>query len=332
MLYPCFQLINSTKLIHEKMTPIPIMGYSNLISGICKIPGYRCLSTLEFVPKCEPVKCKDVEILKQFLDNTGSLCVLTGAGISTESGIPDYRSADVGLYARKGHRPVLYKEFCDSEAVRKRYWARNYVGWPRFSSFQPNVTHITLKNLEDTGKVRCIITQNVDSLHKKAGSINVIELHGTAFQVMCLSCDKKISRAAFQETLKELNPDMNVTSNMMRPDGDVDLSQEKIEGFKFPSCSNCGGILKPDIVFFGDNVSRDVVEHVKSEVVAADSLLVLGSSLTVFSGYRIVLQAVDAKKPVAIVNIGETRADELAFIKLESRCGDILSKLYNSIG
>lgn len=136
-------------------------------------------SSLAFVPKCDPTKIEDVIRLKEFIDKHHRLCILTGAGISTESGIPDYRSAEVGLYARTNHKPVLYKEFCNSEAIRRRYWARNYIGWPRFSSLKPNITHKILKNLEYVGKVGCIITQNVDNLHSKAGSKEVIELHET---------------------------------------------------------------------------------------------------------------------------------------------------------
>ncbi|CAK9800648.1 NAD-dependent protein deacylase Sirt4 [Anthophora quadrimaculata] len=239
------------------------------------------------------------------------------AGISTESGIPDYRSEGVGLYARSNHKPILYKDFCGSDTIRRRYWARNYVGWPRFSSIKPNNTHQVLKKLEDANKVRCIITQNVDNLHAKAGSRRVIELHGTAFKVMCLSCDERICRYYLQDILNKMNPGMVATSQIIRPDGDVDLLQEQVEGFKVPPCENCGGILKPDIIFFGDNVPKQIVESVKYNVEHSDSLLVLGSSLTTFSSYRIVVQANHAGKPIAILNIGKTRADDLASVKVE---------------
>ncbi|XP_046737786.1 NAD-dependent protein deacylase Sirt4-like [Diprion similis] len=284
-------------------------------------------STLAFVPKCQPVGEKELSELESFIRNSNKICVLTGAGISTESGIPDYRSEGVGLYARSDRRPVLYKEFCESKETRRRYWARNYVGWPRFSSFIPNSTHKILKNLEDAGKVSYIVTQNVDNLHFKAGSKNVIELHGTAFRVTCLNCDHKISRYDLQKTLQQYNKDMKAEAQMMRPDGDVELSQDQIENFIVASCDNCGGILKPDIVFFGDNVPRERVDRVKQEVEMADSLLVLGSSLSVFSGLRIILQAVEAKRPIAIVNIGKTRADQYAQIKVAARCGEILPKI-----
>ncbi|XP_014479968.1 PREDICTED: NAD-dependent protein deacylase Sirt4 isoform X2 [Dinoponera quadriceps] len=266
--------------------------------------------------------------LKEFINKHHRLCVLTGAGISTESGIPDYRSAEVGLYARSDRRPVLYKEFCDSERIRRRYWARNFVGWPRFSSLKPNITHLILKDLEYVKNIGCIVTQNVDNLHSKAGSKKIIELHGTAFKVKCLNCDHKICRYKLQEVFQELNPSMIATTQIIRPDGDVELSQEQVEDFNVPACGNCGGILKPDIVFFGDNVPRDIVQNVKTNVESLDALLILGTSLSTFSAYRIVLQAIDAKKPIAIINIGKTRADEMINLRVEGRCGDILPKVW----
>ncbi|XP_076681264.1 NAD-dependent protein deacylase Sirt4 [Andrena cerasifolii] len=284
-------------------------------------------SDLRFVPNCEPAKDLDLLKLKEFVDSHSSICVLTGAGISTESGIPDYRSQGVGLYARSTRRPVLYKDFCQSETIRRRYWARNYIGWPRFSSLKPNVTHKILRDLELASKVRCIITQNVDNLHIKAGSRRVIELHGSAFKVMCLNCDRRICRYYLQDALDTLNPNMTATSRMIRPDGDVDLSQEQVEGFTVPPCGNCGGVLKPDIIFFGDNVPRRVVESVRYNVDRSDCLLALGTTLTTYSGYRIALQANKAGKPIAILNIGKTRADDIANVKVEGMCGDVLSRI-----
>ncbi|XP_076294132.1 NAD-dependent protein deacylase Sirt4 isoform X1 [Lasioglossum baleicum] len=288
----------------------------------------RPYSDYRFVPTCESVKDSDIMRLKEFIDSHNNMCILTGAGISTESGIPDYRSENVGLYARSNRRPVLYKDFCASDDIRKRYWARNYVGWPRFSSLKPNETHKILNKLEDAQKVRSIITQNVDNLHSKAGSRRVIELHGTAFRVMCLKCDQKICRYYLQEILDSLNPNMTATSQLIRPDGDVDISQEQVKGFVVPACMNCGGILKPDIVFFGDNVPRQVVESVQYNVKHSDSLLILGSTLTTYSGYRIALQANNAGIPIAILNIGHTRADDLASVKVEGRCGEVLSRIF----
>lgn len=182
-------------------------------------------SLLPFVPKHSPASEDDIERVNNFVNSADKLLILTGAGISTESGIPDYRSEGVGLYARSSRRPVQYQDFLKRENIRKRYWARNYVGWPRFSSFLPNVVHITIKDLEARGKVCCVVTQNVDGLHTKAGSKRVIELHGSAFKVICLDCGNTIDRHNFQTILEEMNPHMKRTSLMIRPDGDVDISQ-----------------------------------------------------------------------------------------------------------
>ncbi|EZA53754.1 NAD-dependent protein deacylase Sirt4 isoform X3 [Ooceraea biroi] len=319
-------MINRTSRLQQSIfiTMQGLSAHTTIMSGFSRL--YK--SSLAFVPKCDPTRMEDVIKLREFIDGHNRLCILTGAGISTESGIPDYRSAEVGLYARSNHEPILYKEFCNSEAARRRYWARNYVGWPRFSSIKPNITHKMLKDLECIRKVECIVTQNVDNLHSKAGSKKVIELHGTAFRVMCLNCDYKLCRYELQEIFRILNPSMTATTQMIRPDGDVELTQAQVEDFNIPDCDKCGGILKPDIVFFGDNVRRDIVQNVKANVENSDALLILGTTLTTFSAYRIVLQAVDIKKSIAIVNIGKTRADKLAHLRVEGRCGDILTKAW----
>lgn len=186
---------------------------------------FRLFSSLQFVPKHEPVKADDVALLQQFIDANKKLVIITGAGISTESGIPDYRSEGVGLYATSSTRPVQYKNFLDSDAVRRRYWARNYIGWPRFKSVEPNVSHVILSQWEAQGKPVTIVTQNVDKLHVKGGSKNVIELHGSAYRVVCVSCDYSIKRQDFQTILTSLNPDVNVRPIQVRPDGDIDLKQ-----------------------------------------------------------------------------------------------------------
>ncbi|PBC28968.1 NAD-dependent protein deacylase Sirt4-like [Apis cerana] len=291
----------------------------------------RYISDFSFVPKCEPIKESYLLKLKDFIDNHNNICVLTGAGISTESGIPDYRSQDVGLYARSNHKPVLYKDFCNSDAIRRRYWARNYIGWPRFSSIKPNNTHKILTKLENANKIRYIVTQNVDNLHTKAGSKKVIELHGTAFRVMCLNCNERICRYYLQDIFDRINPNMTVTSQMIRPDGDVELTQEQVEKFKVPICEKCDGILKPDIIFFGDNVPHQIVENIKYNIEHSDSLLIIGTTLTTFSSYRIALQANNIGKPIAILNIGKTRVDNLAKIKVEGRCSNVLSRIYSML-
>lgn len=240
-------------------------------------------------------------------------------------GIPDYRSADVGLYDRRNYKPVKHQEFCSSFQIRQRYWARNYIGWPSFSQRQPNNTHYSIKNLETVhNKISIVVTQNVDNLHFKAGSKEVVELHGSAYRVMCLGCKSNYDRGYIQEKLKDTNPNFKEDSGIIRPDGDVEISTERLSEFLPPTCDNCGGILKPDIVFFGDNVPRPRVNLVNENLLEGDSLLILGSSLTVFSAYRIVLKALETNKNVAIVNIGPTRADELVKLKIRVRCGEIL--------
>ncbi|CAD0204466.1 unnamed protein product [Chrysodeixis includens] len=280
-----------------------------------------------FVPKHKPPNEEDFQILKDFLDNSKHMLILTGAGISTESGIPDYRSEEVGLYARSNHKPIQYQEFVKYPKVRQRYWARNFIGWPRFSAVQPNVTHLAIRELEKAGKVTSIVTQNVDRLHHKAGSRDVIELHGTGYIVKCLKCPYEISREDLQAELLRNNPDMQSSFTMIRPDGDVELPREQVDRFRTPLCPTCEGPLKPDIVFFGDNVPKERVELIRSKVSSSDAVFVLGSSLTVYSSYRIILQAKEEQKKVAILNIGPTRADDIVDIKVSTKCGDILPKL-----
>lgn len=254
------------------------------------------------------------------------------AGISTESGIPDYRSEGVGLYARKNHKPIQHQEFVKSAEARKRYWARNYIGWDAFSRRAPNATHYSLARFEREGRIHGIVTQNVDRLHKKAGSKRVIEIHGSGYEVGCLSCDYEIDRHEFQAILKQMNPTISgeVMENMIRPDGDVEISQEAIDTFTIPDCPKCGtGNLKPKIVFFGDNVPIDRITDIVRMITVSDAILVLGSSLTVFSGYRIVLQAKELGIPVAVVNIGETRADKVVDLKIAAKCGDVIPHLFN---
>lgn len=312
--------------LKEISFPSPVtLCFWHYVEGIA---GRRHQSSSSFVPKHLPAKEEDIEKLGHWMTASRNLVVLTGAGISTESGIPDYRSEGVGLYARSTNRPVQYKDFLKSEGVRKRYWARNYVGWPRFSSFQPNATHLSISKLmNEEGIVRSVVTQNVDSLHIKAKTRHVIELHGSAFRIVCLSCSFTMERHAFQNLLTELNPEMEIVQQTMRPDGDVEMSQDQVEGFNVPSCPSCKGVLKPDIVFFGDNVPKERVEAVRNEVKLCDGLFVLGTSLTVFSAYRIVLQAAELHKSIAIVNIGETRGDKLASIKINAKCGDVIPQL-----
>ncbi|XP_075156557.1 sirtuin 4 [Haematobia irritans] len=284
----------------------------------------------QYVPKHQPAVEKDIRKLEEFLMDKPNIVVLTGAGISTESGIPDYRSEGVGLYARSNHKPIQHMEFLRSPSVRQRYWARNFVGWPKFSSTEPNGTHHALSRFEREGRIQCVVTQNVDRLHTKAGTKNVIELHGSGYVVKCLSCDYSIDRHEFQNILNVMNPEFKDAPDMIRPDGDVEIPQEYIDNFRIPPCPQCeDNRMKPEIVFFGDNVPKARVNRIAEMIYAGDGLLVLGSSLLVFSGYRMVLQTKDLNLPVAIVNIGETRADHLADLKLSAKCGDVIPKLFD---
>ena len=250
---------------------------------------------------------------------SGRTVVLTGAGLSTDSGIPDYRGP--GAPAR---RPMTYQEFVAAPENRRRYWARAHVGWSRMGLAEPNAGHHALTRLEAAGQVPFLITQNVDGLHERAGHQRLVALHGRISDVCCLDCGVRTHRHRMQARLSEANPGWlaehaRVTAN---PDGDVDL--EETEGFVVPGCAGCGGRLKPDVVFFGENVPRDRVERCYAAVDEADALLVAGSSLTVMSGLRFVRYAAKAGLPVVIVNRGRTRGDDLATVKVETGCSEWL--------
>lgn len=246
---------------------------------------------------------------------------LTGAGCSTESGIPDYRGPSS---AQRTRAPIQYQEFVKSPAARRRYWARSFIGWPRFSAARPNPAHLALAALERAGVVTGVITQNVDRLHHAAGSRRIIELHGALAEVRCLGCGRVEARAALQARLEQLNPGWSAETRMHRPDGDADLDDAAAQGFAVPECLGCGGVLKPHVVFFGENVPRPIVDEAFAWVEGGEVLLVAGSSLTVFSGFRFVRRARERGIPVAIVNLGPTRGDELAALRVEGRLGEVL--------
>ncbi|XP_014245062.1 NAD-dependent protein deacylase Sirt4-like [Cimex lectularius] len=288
-----------------------------------------------FVPRHEPVKCCDIRELTDFIADKRRLLVLTGAGISTESGLPDYRSEDVGLYKRNGksppYVPISYQQFINNHRLRTRFWLRNYLGWEKMFALQPNSTHLTLKKMETLNKVFFIVTQNVDSLHEKAKSLNVVELHGSAYRVKCLSCSYSIKREFFQEALVTSNPYVDSASATIAPDGYVELQENDDIHFAVPDCPDCGDLLKPDIVFFGENIPKERLSEVSKLIHKCDSLLVLGSTLTVNSSYRIVHACHEMKKPIAIVNIGPTRGDNFALIKIDTRCGAILPLVFQEL-
>ena len=264
------------------------------------------------------------DALQRFVAQHRRLFVLTGAGCSTDSGIPDYRDADGGW---KRAQPVTYQAFMGEELTRKRYWARSLVGWRRFGKALPNATHHALARLERLGKLELLLTQNVDGLHQQAGNQNVVDLHGRLDTVRCMSCEQRSPRHALQQALLALNPQWIELDASDAPDGDADLDGHDFSTFNVPLCPHCGGILKPDVVFFGENVPRDRVATAMQALDAADAVLVVGSSLMVFSGYRFAHAAAKAGKPVAVVNLGRTRADPLLSLKVEQPCAEALAFL-----
>jgi len=263
----------------------------------------------------------DIHALTEFLSEAPTLTILSGAGVSTPSGIPDYRDRD-GEW--KYSQPIQYGEFVGSASARQRYWSRSYVGWMRFSSAAPNPAHHALAALESRGKIDTLITQNVDELHTRAGSRNVIDLHGKLSKVRCLECDAVTERASFQDALEEANPHWHARATQIRADGDAELDVSGAEPFSVPDCDVCGGTLKPDVVMFGESVPRPRVDSAMNAVERSGALLVLGSSLMVFSGFRFARHASATNTPIAIVNQGRTRADDLAAIRIDADCADLL--------
>ena len=255
--------------------------------------------------------------------------VLTGAGCSTESGIPDYRGPQT---CQRSRRPMQFREFMEDDRARRRYWARSAAGWPRFRDALPNPAHRAIAALEVAGVVQTVITQNVDRLHQKAGSSAVVELHGALHETRCLECGERRPRDELQDRILALNPAFAADPARVAPDGDVDLADDGVDSFVAPGCLICGGVLKPDVVLFGEAVPRERIERAIDEVDAADVLVVVGSSLAVFSGYRFALRARDRGVPIAIVNVGETRADALATLRIEGRAGEVLPEVAAMLG
>jgi NAD-dependent SIR2 family protein deacetylase len=253
------------------------------------------------------------------------LAVLTGAGCSTESGIPDYRGPET---RRRARSPIKFAAFAGDPQARKRYWARATVGWWRFADKAPNAAHRALSELERRGVVSGLITQNVDDLHERAGSATVVPLHGSLSQVRCLHCGTRGDRRALQARLAELNPELAgraVQPVEQAPDGDAELPQHLVDGFRIVDCDHCGGPLKPAVVFFGENVPPARVQRAFELCDAADGLLVVGSSLEVYSGLRFVRRVAEGQgKPVAILNVGPTRGDALASLRIEGLAGEVL--------
>lgn len=274
----------------------------------------------------------------------GPVAVLTGAGCSTESGIPDYRGPRTG---RRDHDPIQYREFVEQPATRARYWARSAVGWTRIRDAVPNDAHRALARMESEGDVLGVITQNVDGLHQAAGSQRVLELHGSLSEVRCLACGEREARSAVQRRLMTMNPGFRQRQARwsgeageegargegpeIAPDGDARVDDDAARDLTVPGCRCCGGVLKPDVVFFGENVPPERVDRAWKLLGEARVLLVAGSSLSVYSGYRFVRRAHAEGKPVGIVNLTSTRGDEEARVRVAGRVGDVLPRVAEAL-
>jgi NAD-dependent SIR2 family protein deacetylase len=253
------------------------------------------------------------------------VAVLTGAGVSTDSGIPDYRGE--GAPRRN---PMTFQTFLASEPARKRYWAGSHLGWRRFGSAQPNAGHLALARLERAGAVTGLVTQNVDGLHRRAGSAHVVELHGTMDRVVCLTCGQYYARQAIADRLEQLNPQIDL-EQAIRPAPDGDVEVDDVDTMQIPACTVCGGILKPDVVFFGEFVPGETFETAASIIAGADVLLVAGSSLVVNSGIRLIEQARRRKLPIIVVNRGVTKGDGRAAVKLDAGTSPTLTAMADAL-
>ena len=262
-----------------------------------------------------------VDALASFLERHPRTLVLTGAGLSTASGIPDYRDRDG---ARRGRLPIQGPEFRRDRATQRRYWARSMVGWPLLARAAPNAGHRALAALEAGGRLGFILTQNVDGLHQQAGSHALLELHGNIHHVACLGCGARFPRAFVQTQLEFANPALLQAMAAPLPDGDAALDPDAVTGVEIPACVHCGGVLMPDVVFFGDNVPPARTACALAQMESADALLVVGSSLMVYSGFRFCRLAQAAGKPIAAVNLGRTRADDMLALKLEASAEQVL--------
>ncbi len=265
-----------------------------------------------------------ITILADLLHRNPGFAVLTGAGCSTESGLPAYRDQD-GEW--KHSKPMQHQDFMTFESKRKFYWARSMLAWPNFKKAKPSQAHIALNELASQGVVSQIITQNVDRLHQTAGSQDTLDIHGRLDQVICMNCSKTTSRESLQLKLESLNPDFHTSKKSLRPDGDIDIETDLLDSFKLPACEQCNGILKPNVVFFGDVLDPKIVEQASKAVNKSSGLLVVGSSLMVYSGLRYVKQATEQSKPVVIINRGLTRADNLCLLKINQEAGSVLAEL-----
>lgn len=270
-----------------------------------------------------------IDAVTQLITPETNIMVLTGAGCSTASGLGDYRDKS-GQWKRA--QPITGQTFCNDRAARHRYWARSSVGWPAFSAAAPNKAHFALVRLEQIGVGNHLVTQNVDELHQRAGQRSVIDLHGVLGSVSCVDCGYSHSRDHFQQRLTDANPWLGNLSASYAPDGDADLDtndelSKQLDHMHIPACQKCNGLMKPDVVFFGENVPKARVEQAMQRLRDADVLLVAGSSLMVFSGYRFCRDAAQRGQPIVIFNNGKTRADDIATVLVGGDCGEQLTKL-----
>ena len=254
--------------------------------------------------------------------------MLTGAGVSTASGIPDYRD-ESGAW--KHSRPMQFQDFVGSDYSRRRYWARSAIGRIRFKAASPNRAHFALAHLEALGKISLLITQNVDQLHQRAGSHRVVDLHGSLDQVVCLDCSSRISREGIQNYLMQHNSVLNNLTSVPAPDGDAQLDRIDFSQIDIPQCDRCGGILKPDVVFYGENVPPERVKTCSDAMDEADAMLIAGSSLMVYSGYRFVRRACESGISIVAINLGVTRADDMLTMKIERDCGLVLEEVVEAL-
>ena len=269
-----------------------------------------------------------IDDLPRWIAERRRVFVLTGAGCSTASGIPDYRD-EQGEWKRRP--PIMIQAFRTQESIYRRYWARAYAGWPRFTAAEPGAAHHALAAWERAGILARLVTQNVDGLHQRAGSRAVIDLHGRLDVVVCLGCGERTSRVTVQAAMAASNARWDVAA-VAAPDGDADIDATAVALFQPPRCEWCSGLLKPDVVFFGENVPRARYEDAREALSGAEALLVAGSSLMVYSGFRFVRQAHEAGLPIAIVNRGRTRGDEFADLKVEGDVGTLLAQVIGGLG
>lgn len=259
----------------------------------------------------------------------GDVAILSGAGISTDSGIPDYRGPSGAALRR--HAPMTFQTFTRDPVARRRYWARGYLGWRQIEDARPNDGHRAVAALEHAGLVTGVITQNVDGLHTAAGSRATIDLHGRLDQVVCLDCATVVPRVQVHDRIREANGGWRAVATAINPDGDVDVPEDQLDEFVVVDCLVCGGVLKPDVVYFGERVPPERVEAAYRITESARSLVVLGSTLQVYSGRRFVMRAAQQGQPVAIVNAGETKADHLASIRIDAPLSEVLTRVVREV-